>query len=50
MELKIKGKTTHLNLSVTCHPFQYERHDLILLILEGVDEPTKSENCSCAAN
>lgn len=50
MELKLKGKTTHLNLRVTCHPFQYERHALILLILEGVGDSSLINNCSCTAN
>lgn len=50
MELKLKGKMKHLNLRVTCHPFQYERHALILLILEGVDDSPLINHCNCSSN
>src|SRR5215471_13590998 len=38
MELMVKGKPTHMNLRVTCHPFKFERHAFILLILEGLND------------
>jgi PAS domain-containing protein len=47
MELVIKGKPTHLNLRVTCHPFKFERHALILLILEGFNDPLNATDCTC---
>lgn len=50
MELKIKGKATHLHLRVTCHPFNYERHSLILLILEGVGDSFLRTDCNCNSN
>ena len=49
MELMIKGKPTHLNLSVTCRPFQYERHAFILLILEGLNDSLNGNECGCTS-
>ena len=45
MELRIKDKPTHLNLRVTCHPFKFERHALILLILEGLNDSLNANEC-----
>jgi PAS domain-containing protein len=47
MELMVKGKPTHLNLRVTCHPFKFERHALILLILEGLNDTLNANECEC---
>jgi len=47
MELVIKGKLTHLNLRVTCHPFKFERHAFILLILEGLNDSLNTNECRC---
>jgi PAS domain-containing protein len=47
MELMIKDKPTHLNLRVTCHPFTFERHAFVLLILEGLNESLNANECRC---
>jgi nitrogen fixation/metabolism regulation signal transduction histidine kinase len=47
MELLVKGKPRHLNLRVTCQPFEFERQPLILLILEGLNDALNSNECGC---
>ena len=47
MELIVKGKTTHLDLRVTCHPFKYDHHAFILLILEGFNDSLNTTDRSC---
>ena len=47
MELMVKGKPMHLNLRVTCHPFKFERHALILLILEGLNDRLNANDRGC---
>jgi PAS domain-containing protein len=37
MELVRKGKTTLLDLQVSCQPFTYGQSSFILLVLEGLD-------------
>ena len=38
MELMQQGKSARVNLRVSCQPFTYNRRDLILLILEGLND------------
>jgi hypothetical protein len=47
MEVIVKGKPTHLKLRVTCHPFKYDHHAFILLILEGFNDSLNMTDCSC---
>jgi len=47
MELIVKGKPTQLDLRVTCHPFKYDHHAFILLILEGFNDSLNSADCTC---
>jgi PAS domain-containing protein len=47
MELVVKGKPIHLDLRVTCHPFKYDHHAFILLILEGFNDSLNSADCTC---
>ena len=36
MELAAGGRTTRVNLQISCSPFMYERSKFILLVLEGL--------------
>jgi len=49
IELIVKGKSTHLELRVTCHPFKYDHHAFILLILEGFNDSLNSADCTCSS-
>jgi PAS domain-containing protein len=37
MELVVGGKTTRVELQISCSPFMYERSKFILLVLEGLN-------------
>jgi hypothetical protein len=37
MELVRNGKTTLVNLQVSCQPFTYGNSEFVLLVLEGLD-------------
>jgi PAS domain-containing protein len=39
MELAGKGKQTRVDLRVSCQPFNYEKHNFVLLVLEGLNDP-----------
>jgi hypothetical protein len=38
MELVAGGKTTKVDLQISCSPFTYERSKFILLVLEGLND------------
>lgn len=38
MDLLQQGKPTKVNLRVSCQPFTYDRNDLVLLVLEGLND------------
>ena len=38
MELAANGKTTKVDLQISCSPFTYERFTFILLVLEGLND------------